>query len=130
VASVSITRVHERSLIGIEVPNKQKASLGIGSLLGGREFAERKDKLTMTLGRDIYGNPVFVDMTKMPHLLIAGTTGSGKSSLIHALINSLIYNKKFQKFSKKLRMNANKFIVKLSEMLKVQQIIYSNFHKS
>jgi S-DNA-T family DNA segregation ATPase FtsK/SpoIIIE len=91
VASVSITRVHERSLIGIEVPNKQKASLGIGSLLGGREFAERKDKLTMTLGRDIYGNPVFVDMTKMPHLLIAGTTGSGKSSLIHALINSLIY---------------------------------------
>ncbi len=91
VASVSITRVHERSLIGIEVPNKQKASLGIGSLLGKKDFLERKDKLTMALGKDIYGEPVLADMTKMPHLLIAGTTGSGKSSLIHALINSLIY---------------------------------------
>jgi DNA segregation ATPase FtsK/SpoIIIE-like protein len=91
VASVSITRVHEKSLIGIEVPNKQKASLGIGSLLNRKDFLERKDKLTMTLGKDIYGDPVFADMTKMPHLLIAGTTGSGKSSLVHALINSLIY---------------------------------------
>ncbi len=91
VASVSITRVHERSLIGIEVPNKQKASLGIGSLLNRKDFLERKDRLTMTLGKDIYGEPVYADMTKMPHLLIAGTTGSGKSSLVHALINSLIY---------------------------------------
>jgi S-DNA-T family DNA segregation ATPase FtsK/SpoIIIE len=91
VASVSITRVHEKSLIGIEVPNKQKASLGIGSLLNRKDFLERKDKLTMTFGKDIYGDPVFADMTKMPHLLIAGTTGSGKSVLVHALINSLIY---------------------------------------
>lgn len=91
VASVSITRVHERSLIGIEVPNKQKANLGIGSLLSKKDFLERKDRLTMALGKDIYGDPVFADMTKMPHLLIAGTTGSGKSSLIHALINSLVY---------------------------------------
>lgn len=91
VASVSITRVHERSLIGIEVPNKQKASLGIGSLLARKDFLERKDKLTMALGKDIYGEPVFADMTKMPHLLIAGTTGSGKSVLVHGIINSLIY---------------------------------------
>ena len=91
VASVSITRVHERSLIGIEVPNKSKTNLGIGSLLNRKDFLERKDKLTMALGKDIYGEPVLADMTKMPHLLIAGTTGSGKSSLIHALINSLIY---------------------------------------
>ena len=91
VASVSITRVHEKSLIGIEVPNKQKASLGIGSLLNRKDFLERKDRLTMTLGKDIYGDPVYADMTKMPHLLIAGTTGSGKSSLVHALINSLIF---------------------------------------
>lgn len=91
VASVSITRVHEKSLIGIEVPNKQKANLGIGSLLNRKDFLERKDRLTMTLGKDIYGDPVYADMTKMPHLLIAGTTGSGKSSLVHALINSLVF---------------------------------------
>ncbi len=91
VPTVSIIRVHERSLIGVEVPNKQKAKLGLSSLLSNREFLERKDKLTLTLGKDIYGEPVFADMTKMPHLLIAGTTGSGKSVLVHGIIHSLIY---------------------------------------
>jgi S-DNA-T family DNA segregation ATPase FtsK/SpoIIIE len=91
VSSVSITRVHERSLIGIEVPNKQKSKLGIGSLFSTREFGERKDKLTLAFGKDIYGEPVFADMTKMPHLLVAGTTGAGKSVLVHGLINSLIF---------------------------------------
>lgn len=91
VSSVSITRIPERSLIGIEVPNKQKAKLGLSTLLGSKTFLERKDKLTMTLGKDIYGEPVYADMTKMPHLLVAGTTGSGKSVLVHGIINSLIY---------------------------------------
>jgi S-DNA-T family DNA segregation ATPase FtsK/SpoIIIE len=92
VPSVSIIRVHERSLIGVEVPNKQKSRLGLSSLFGSSKFAERKDKLTIALGKDIYGEPVYADMTKMPHLLIAGTTGSGKSVLVHGIINSLIYN--------------------------------------
>jgi S-DNA-T family DNA segregation ATPase FtsK/SpoIIIE len=91
VPSVSITRIHERSLIGIEVPNKQKAKLGLSGLLASREFLDRKDKLTMSFGKDIYGEPVFADMTKMPHLLVAGTTGSGKSVLVHGIIQSLIY---------------------------------------
>jgi S-DNA-T family DNA segregation ATPase FtsK/SpoIIIE len=91
VSSVSITRIPERSLIGIEVPNKQKSKLGLANLLEKREFLERKDKLTMTLGKDIYGDPVYVDMARMPHMLVAGTTGSGKSVLVHALINSLVF---------------------------------------
>jgi S-DNA-T family DNA segregation ATPase FtsK/SpoIIIE len=91
VSSVSISRVMERSLIGIEVPNKQKAKLGLGSLLEKKDFLERPERLTVSIGKDIYGDPVFADMAKMPHLLIAGTTGSGKSSLMHVLINSLIY---------------------------------------
>lgn len=91
VSSVSITRVQERSLIGIEVPNKQKSKLGLASLLEKKEFLERKDRLTIALGKDIYGDAVLIDGARMPHLLIAGTTGSGKSSLIHGIINSLIY---------------------------------------
>jgi S-DNA-T family DNA segregation ATPase FtsK/SpoIIIE len=91
VSSVSISRVMERSLIGIEVPNKQKSKLGLGSLLEKKEFLDRGERLTVAIGKDIYGDAVFSDMAKMPHLLIAGTTGSGKSSLMHVLINSLIY---------------------------------------
>lgn len=91
VPSVSIIRVHERSLIGVEVPNKQKSRLGLSNLLGNSQFLERKDKLTITLGKDIYGEPVFTDLAKTPHLLVAGTTGSGKSVLVHSILNSLIY---------------------------------------
>lgn len=91
VPSVSIIRVHEKSLIGIEVPNKTKAKLGLAALFSNSQFLERKDKLTMTLGKDLYGDPVFADMSKMPHLLVAGTTGSGKSVLLHGIINSLVY---------------------------------------
>jgi S-DNA-T family DNA segregation ATPase FtsK/SpoIIIE len=91
VSSVSISRVMERSLIGIEVPNKQKSKLGLGSLLDKKEFLDRPERLTVAIGKDIYGDAVFSDMAKMPHLLIAGTTGSGKSSLMHVLINSLIF---------------------------------------
>ena len=91
VPSVSIIRVHERSLIGVEVPNKSKSRLGLSSLLSNSQFMERKDKLTITFGKDIYGDPVYSDLAKTPHLLVAGTTGSGKSVLVHSLINSLIY---------------------------------------
>lgn len=80
-----------KSLVGIEIPNRIKATLGIGTLFGNPQIQEEASPLIIALGKDINGKPVFVPLSKMPHLLIAGTTGSGKSSTIHALIQSLIF---------------------------------------
>ncbi len=80
-----------KSLVGIEIPNRVKATLGIGTLFSNPLIQEDGHPLTIALGKDINGRPVFVPLSKMPHLLIAGTTGSGKSSTIHALIQSLIF---------------------------------------
>jgi len=91
VTSVSISRVQERALIGIEVPNKTKSTVGLSGLFGNKDFANGKRKLPVTFGKDIYGDPVFEDLADMPHLLVAGTTKSGKSVLLHSLINSLIF---------------------------------------
>lgn len=80
-----------KSLVGIEVPNLTKATLGLGSLLSMEAFTGSGKPLTIGLGKDITGNAHFADIAKMPHLLIAGTTGSGKSVMIHALVSSLLY---------------------------------------
>jgi S-DNA-T family DNA segregation ATPase FtsK/SpoIIIE len=80
-----------KSLVGIEIPNRIKATLGIGTLFANPLIQEEANPLTIALGKDINGKAVFVPLSKMPHLLIAGTTGSGKSSTIHALIQSLIF---------------------------------------
>lgn len=79
-----------KSLVGIEIPNKTKATVGLGTLVGDKMFAEAKD-LTVALGRNIAGKSVLKSVAKMPHLLIAGTTGSGKSVTIHSIITSLLY---------------------------------------
>lgn len=79
-----------KSLVGIEVPNKASALVRLGSLIRYPEF-QKADVLTFALGRDVSGEPVFANIDKMPHLLIAGATGSGKSITIHALILSLLY---------------------------------------
>ncbi len=79
-----------KSLVGIEVPNKIGALVRLGSLLRYPEF-QKSGFLTFALGRDVSGEPVFADISKMPHLLIAGATGSGKSITIHSLIISLLY---------------------------------------
>jgi len=79
-----------QSLVGIEVPNKQKLTVRLHNLLQMDKFLE-SDLLNFPLGRDVSGKPVFVDLAKMPHLLIAGSTGSGKSITIHSLICSLLY---------------------------------------
>ena len=79
-----------KSLVGIEVPNKSAAVVRLGSLLLYPEF-QKADPLTFTLGRNVSGEPVFADITKMPHLLVAGATGSGKSIMIHSLLLSLLY---------------------------------------
>jgi len=80
-----------KSLVGIEVPNTTKAMVGLGGVLSAPEWSESKKPLLAALGRDITGTPHYVNIAKMPHGLVAGATGSGKSVAIHALITSLLY---------------------------------------
>ncbi|HEX9608767.1 MAG TPA: DNA translocase FtsK 4TM domain-containing protein [Candidatus Paceibacterota bacterium] len=80
-----------RSLVGIEVPNTTKSTVGLASLLGVDAFQSSTKALYVALGKDITGQSHFADLARMPHMLIAGATGSGKSVAIHALITSLLY---------------------------------------
>ncbi len=80
-----------KSLVGIEVPNLEKASIGLASLLASPEFTDSANPLMVALGKDITGKAHFANIARMPHGLIAGTTGSGKSVMIHNLIISLLY---------------------------------------
>jgi DNA segregation ATPase FtsK/SpoIIIE and related proteins len=81
-----------RGLIGIEVPNQQIHVVRLRGLLASPEFRKVGSPLAIALGRDVAGRPVVADLAAMPHLLIAGTTGSGKSVCINALITCLVYN--------------------------------------
>lgn len=80
-----------KSLVGIEVPNHSLEVVGLKSILASEEMAKSKSKLAVTLGRDTASKPVIVDLAKMPHCLVAGTTGSGKSILLNAFIISLLF---------------------------------------
>lgn len=80
-----------KSLVGIEVPNASKATVGLGGVIGAPEWSASKKPLLAAVGRDITGVPHYVNVAKMPHGLIAGATGSGKSVAIHAVITSLLY---------------------------------------
>ncbi len=80
-----------RSLVGIEVPNKEKSTVGLATLLSDSKFQSSQKPLTIALGRALSGKAMFGNLAKMPHLLVAGTTGSGKSVTIHSIINSLLY---------------------------------------
>ena len=80
-----------KSLVGIEVPNASKATVGLGGIIGAPEWTASKKPLLAAVGRDITGTPHYVNVAKMPHGLIAGATGSGKSVAIHAVITSLLY---------------------------------------
>lgn len=80
-----------KSLVGIEVPNTAKSTIGLGSLISEEGYTNSDKPLLIALGKDITGASVFDNIGKMPHLLIAGATGSGKSVTIHAVINSLLY---------------------------------------
>lgn len=83
-----------KAAVGIEVPNKTKAMVRMREMIESEEFQKAKSKLTVTLGRDIAGKYVFADLAKMPHLLIAGTTGSGKSVCVNSFILSILYKAK------------------------------------
>lgn len=80
-----------KAAVGIEVPNREVATVGLRELLESKEFTESPSPLTVALGRDIAGTPVVADLTQMPHLLIAGATGSGKSVCINTIIASILY---------------------------------------
>lgn len=80
-----------KSLVGIEVPNSAKTTVGLGSLVSSLEFSSSHKSLLLALGKGVSGKSFFADLAKMPHLLIAGATGSGKSVTIHAVVASLLY---------------------------------------
>jgi len=80
-----------KSVIGIEIPNEKRETVFLSEILGSTDYLESKSPLTLALGHNISGLPVSVDLARMPHALIAGTTGSGKSVAINAMILSLVY---------------------------------------
>ena len=80
-----------KSLVGIEVPNQSVAAVGLRELLETKDWKERKSQISFALGRDVTGKPWFADIGRMPHLLVAGSTGSGKSVCLNVLITSLLF---------------------------------------
>lgn len=92
VPQVRVAPVPGKSTVGIEVPNKEKDSVSLLEILRSREYKSSSSELTIALGKDISGKSVVADLAKMPHLLIAGSTGSGKSVCINTIITSLLYN--------------------------------------
>ena len=80
-----------KSLVGIEIPNKGKSTVGLATLLADDKFAKSEKPLTVALGRGINGSAHFGNFAKMPHVLVAGATGSGKSVTIHSIVTSLLY---------------------------------------
>ncbi|MBQ6847809.1 MAG: DNA translocase FtsK [Clostridia bacterium] len=83
--------IPNKAAVGIEVPNKQSDVVGVRGIFEAPDFVSAKSKLTVALGRDIGGNAVVTDLAKMPHGLIAGATGSGKSVCINSIIMSILY---------------------------------------
>jgi DNA segregation ATPase FtsK/SpoIIIE, S-DNA-T family len=90
--STRISAIPGRDAIGIEIPNKQRETVFLRELIDNNIFNSTSHSLPLVLGKDILGSPIIVDLSKMPHLLVAGTTGSGKSVGINAMILSLLYN--------------------------------------
>ncbi len=83
-----------KQAVGIEVPNKEKESVHLREVIESPQFQDSKSKLTIALGKDVAGNTQLADIAKMPHVLIAGSTGSGKSVCINTIITSIIYKAK------------------------------------
>jgi S-DNA-T family DNA segregation ATPase FtsK/SpoIIIE len=93
--SVSSVRVIEvisgKSVVGLEIPNQHRDVVSLSEILNSNEYRNLSSPLTMALGKDIAGRPMVVDLGKMPHLMVAGTTGSGKSVAINTMILSMLY---------------------------------------
>ena len=80
-----------KSVIGLELPNKHREIVWLREIISSKEFIDSASPLTMAIGKDIAGDPIVVDLGKMPHLLVAGTTGSGKSVAVNTMILSLLF---------------------------------------
>ena len=89
--SILIERMAGKSTVGIQVPNHERETIWLREVVEAQEFLASKSKLTLALGKDINGRIVTADLNAMPHLLIAGSTGSGKSVAINAFIMSMLY---------------------------------------
>ncbi|MEP3332034.1 DNA translocase FtsK 4TM domain-containing protein [Sedimentitalea sp.] len=89
--SARVSTVPGRSVIGIELPNENREMCVLREVLAARDFGDSNMRLPLALGKDIGGDPIVANLAKMPHLLIAGTTGSGKSVAINTMILSLLY---------------------------------------
>jgi DNA segregation ATPase FtsK/SpoIIIE, S-DNA-T family len=94
--SARVAVVQGRNAIGIELPNQRRETVYLRELLGSQDFEKTKHRLAIALGKTIGGEPIIVDLARMPHLLVAGTTGSGKSVAINTMILSLLYKLKPQ----------------------------------
>ncbi len=86
-----VENIPGKTSVGIEIPNEARETVRLSEVLASQAYEEAGSPLALALGKDISGNPVVVDLSRMPHLLIAGTTGSGKSVCINSLILSLVY---------------------------------------
>ena len=89
--SVRVATIRGRNVIGIELPNNDREMVYLRELLASEDYENTAASLTLSLGKDISGAPVIADLARMPHLLVAGTTGSGKSVAVNSMILSLIY---------------------------------------
>jgi S-DNA-T family DNA segregation ATPase FtsK/SpoIIIE len=89
--SILIERMAGKSTVGIQVPNRERETIWLREVIEAQEFAASKSKLTLSMGKDINGRLVVADLAPMPHLLIAGATGTGKSVAINAMIMSILY---------------------------------------
>jgi S-DNA-T family DNA segregation ATPase FtsK/SpoIIIE len=91
-SQVRIAPIQGKAAIGIEIPNKTTTMVTIKEVLSSPDFGQQKSKLTIGLGKDISGNPIIGDLASMPHLLIAGATGSGKSVCVNTIISSILFH--------------------------------------
>lgn len=90
--SIRVYPISGKAAIGIEVPNRRRATVYLREIISSDIFQKSNSLLTLALGKDIFGNPFIIDLAKMPHLLVAGATGSGKSIFINSLILSILYS--------------------------------------
>jgi S-DNA-T family DNA segregation ATPase FtsK/SpoIIIE len=89
--SVRVSPIAGKATLGLEVPNSQRETVSLRDILSSENFKKSNSRLTLGLGKDIFGKPIIADLLKMPHLLVAGATGSGKSVSINSMVISMLY---------------------------------------